>query len=66
MRRSLLASTAATVVAASVAVAAPAHAQIKLGLGGYMQQYFGYANSDTNVGSSSDAFNGFDVKSNSE
>ncbi|SMF09148.1 Outer membrane protein (porin) [Tistlia consotensis] len=67
MKRGLLNSTAmVAVAAASVAVAAPAQAQVKLGLGGYMQQFFGYANSSTNVGSGSDAFNGFDVKSNSE
>ncbi|SNS43054.1 hypothetical protein SAMN06265365_1812, partial [Tistlia consotensis] len=66
MREKLLGTTAVTAAAVGIAIATPAHAQVHLGLGGFMQQYFGYANSDTNVGSSSDAFNGFDVKSNSE
>ncbi|SME87760.1 Outer membrane protein (porin) [Tistlia consotensis] len=66
MKSYVLGATALSTAAAGLALAAPAHAQIQLGLGGYMQQYFGYANSDTNVGSGSDAFNGFDVKSNSE
>ncbi|SMF09162.1 Outer membrane protein (porin) [Tistlia consotensis] len=67
MKKLLLSGTAlaAAGVVAGVA-AAPAQAQIQLGLGGYMIQYLGYGNSSTNVGSGSDAFNGFDVKSNSE
>ncbi|SMF41003.1 Outer membrane protein (porin) [Tistlia consotensis] len=66
MRKVLLHGTALAAGVVSIGIATPSHAQIKLGLGGYMQQWFGYAHSSTNVGSSSDAFNGFDVKSNSE
>ena len=66
MKKLLLSGTALAAAGVVAGVAAPAQAQIELGLGGYMIQYLGYANSDTNVGSSSDAFNGFDVKSNSE
>ncbi|SMF12850.1 Outer membrane protein (porin) [Tistlia consotensis] len=67
MRRGLLNGTALVAAAtAAAAMAAPAQAQIHLSLEGIMQQFLGYANSDTNVGSGGDAFNGFDVKSNSE
>ncbi|MEX2631763.1 MAG: porin [Tistlia sp.] len=66
MKKLLLSGTALAAAGAVAGVAAPAQAQIELGLGGYMWQYVGYANSDTNMGSDSDAFNGFDVKSNSE
>ena len=50
MKKSLLATTALAALGA-VAVAGPASAaeRIKIGVGGYMQQWFGYADTDNNV-----------------
>lgn len=66
MKKLLLSGTALAAAGLAAGVAAPAQAQIELGLGGYMQQFVGYANSDTDYGSNDDAFSGFDVKSNTE
>lgn len=55
MKKSLLATTALAALGA-VAVAGPANAaeRISMGVGGYMQQWFGYANSDDGLAASND------------
>src|SRR5690554_3259527 len=71
MKKLLLSGTALAAAGVAAGVATPAQAQIELGLGGYMQQFIGYANSDTDMGDAlggldNNGWNGFDVKSNSE
>lgn len=68
MKKILLGTTA--IVAAGMIVAAPsaiAAEKIKLSVGGYMEQWFGYTNGDDGgVGATDQDFTGFDVKSDSE
>ena len=64
MKKVLLGSTA--IVAAGMIASAPsaiAAEKIKIGVGGYMEQWFGYASGDDN---STEDFSGFDVKSDAE
>jgi hypothetical protein len=61
MKKILLGSTA--LVAAGMIASAPASAKIKLGVGGYMEQWVGYVSQD-DVGDSD--FSGIDVKSDGE
>jgi len=73
MKRTLLATTALAAIGA-VAAAQPAAAaeKIKISVGGYMEQWFGYVSQDTNRatraagGAAGNANNGFDQKSDSE
>jgi len=64
MKKSLLATTALAALGA-VAVAGPATAaeRIKISVGGYMQQWFGYADSSDSAQANAD---GFDQKTDSE
>ena len=64
MKKILLGTTA--IVAAGMIASAPsaiAAEKIKLGVGGYMEQWFGYTNNDDAAGQD---FSGFDIKSDSE
>jgi outer membrane protein OmpU len=64
MKKVLLGTTA--IVAAGMIASAPsaiAAEKLKLGVGGYMEQWFGYTNNDDAAGQD---FSGFDVKSDSE
>lgn len=69
MKKILLGSTA--MIAAGTMLGGQANAQIELGLGGYMQQWFGYASQDsvpgtgTNAGDSGD-YDGFNSASDTE
>jgi len=68
MKKILLGTTA--IVAAGMIVAAPsaiAAEKIKISVGGYMEQWFGYSNNDDGGDGANDQdFGGFDVKSDSE
>jgi hypothetical protein len=66
MKKSLLATTAlAALGAVSVAGTAAAAEKIKIGVGGYMQQWFGYASVDDGAPQSNDG-DGFDQKTDAE
>ena len=64
MKKILLGTTA--VVAVGMLTAAPAMAaeKIKISVGGYMEQWFGYVSADDEVGTADNS--GFDVKSDAE
>jgi len=69
MKKVLLGTTA--IVAAGMIASAPsaiAAEKIKLSVGGYMEQWFGYVSNDDGPGNGEDGqdFSGFDVKSDSE
>jgi len=68
MKKILLGTTA--IVAAGMIVAAPsaiAAEKIKISVGGYMEQWFGYSNNDDGGdGANNQDFGGFDVKSDTE
>jgi predicted porin len=55
MKKSLLATTALAAMGA-VAVASPASAKFEVGVSGYMEQWFGYADNNDNQRASNDAF----------
>lgn len=65
MKKSLLATTALAAIGAA-AVASPASAQWNMTVGGYMEQWFGYGESNDDAGTGLENREGFDQKSDGE
>lgn len=66
MRKILLGTTALMAAGALYAADAQAADPIKVGVGGFMTQRFGYATTDINPASTTNDYDGFDVKQDAE
>lgn len=66
MRKILLGTTALMAAGALYAADAQAADPIKVGVGGFMTQRFGYATTDINPSSTTNDYDGFDVKQDAE